>query len=158
MLLTHRNVPMRNDVAHMKVLTPTQFKRIPKSEKEMNNFLVGNERVSYKFFINDYKTKKTFGNKIIAIPKELNREIRKWLRVNQSGYFITNSKREPISPNGITKLLTKIFQTHFGKNISTSMLRHIYLSSKYKEDLLQKQSDSYKMGHSLEQQKDYIKL
>jgi hypothetical protein len=142
----------------MRVLTPKQFSQIPLKEKDANNYLVGNNRVKYTFYINDYKTRKTFGNKVIDIPKELNREIRKYLRYNTSGYFITNSKYEPISANGITKLFTKMFQTHYNKNISTSMLRHIYLSSKYKDDLVEKQKDSHNMGHSLDQQQDYIKV
>ena len=158
LLLTHRYIPMRNDLANMRVLTPKQFSQIPIKEKDANNYLVGNNRVKYTFYINDYKTRKTFGNKVIDIPKELNREIRKYLRYNTSGYFITNSKYEPISANGITKLFTKMFQTHYNKNISTSMLRHIYLSSKYKDDLVEKQKDSHNMGHSLDQQQDYIKV
>jgi len=157
-LLTHRNIPMRNDLANMRVVTPKEFSLIPLKEKESNNYLVGSNRAKYTFHINDYKTKKTFGNKVITIPKHLNREIRKYMRYNTSGYFITNSKYGPITPNGITKMFTKMFQTHFNKNISTSMLRHIYLSSKYKDDLVEKQKDSHNMGHSLDQQQDYIKV
>ena len=157
-LLTYRNIPMRNDVANMKVVSPSEYKKIPQETKEKHNYLVGSNRIPYHFQINEYKTKKAFGKKKIDIPKELNREIRKWLRVNTSGYFITNaSQKEPISANGITKLLTKIFKEHTGKNVSTSMIRHIYLSSKYKGDLNEKEEDAHKMSHSLEQQKDYIK-
>ena len=99
----------------------------------------------------------------IEIPKQVNQEIRKWLSVNTSGYFLTNStpRVEPISANDITKLLTKIFQEHTGKNVNTSMIRHIYLSSKYKGDIevdKVKQKDAHNLCHSLQQQKDYVKL
>ena len=157
LLLTYRHIPMRNDVAFMRVMSPHQLSQLVKSEQEQHNFLVGNARINYKFHINDYKTKRTFGNKVIDIPLPVNREIRRWLKVNQTGYFIVNTHMKPITANGITKLFTKLFKTHFDKNVSTSMLRHIYLSAKYLEDLKEKQADSYNMGHSLDQQKDYIK-
>ena len=160
-LLTYRHIPMRNDVANMKVVSPTEYKAIPENEREKHNYLVGSNRVPYHFQINEYKTKKSFGKKRIEINKELNREVRKWLRVNKTGYFITNaSQTEPITPNGITKLLTKIFKEHTGKNVSTSMIRHIYLSDKYKKDLevnRSKEKDAHNMAHSLKQQMDYIK-
>jgi len=160
-LLTYRNIPMRNDVANMKVVSPTEYKAIPENEREEHNYLVGSNRVPYHFQINEYKTKKSFGKKKIEINKNLNREIRKWLRVNRSGYFITNaSQTQPITPNGITKLITKIFKHHTGKNVSTSMIRHIYLSDKYRKDLevnKKREKDAHNMAHSLKQQMDYVK-
>ena len=157
-LLTYRNIPMRNDLAKMQVITPTQYKNLSADEKEENNFLVGTARIPYHFQINEYKTKKKFGKKKIEIPKTLNREIRKWLRVNKSGFYLTNSKgNQPITANGITKLLNKLFKEHTGKNVSTSMIRHIYLSDKYSKELEEKKKDAHNFGHSLEQQQDYIK-
>ena len=160
-LLTYRNIPMRNDVANMRVVTPLEYKHISPATREEHNYLVGSARVPFHFQINEYKTKKSFGKKKIDIPKVLNREIRKWLRVNKSGYFLTNSSRtEPISANGITKLLTKIFLEHTGKKVSTSLIRHIYLSAKYKDTVKTdkaKEKDAHNFGHSLSQQKDYIK-
>jgi hypothetical protein len=153
---------MRNDVANMRVVTPLEYKHIPAATREEHNYLVGSARVPFHFQINEYKTKKSFGKRKVNIPKPVNREIRKWLRVNTSGYFLTNSTRkEPISPNGITKLLTKIFQEHTGKNVSTSMIRHIYLSDKYKDDIktdAAKEKDAHMMAHSLKMQKDYVKV
>jgi hypothetical protein len=43
----------------------------------------------------------------------------------------------------------------FGKQIGSSMLRHIYLSSKYDIDEMKKDADA--MGHSLGVQKEYMK-
>ena len=37
------------------------------------------------------------------------------------------------------------------------MLRHIYLSSKYGDTLEEMKQDTNAMGHSLNQQRDYIK-
>ena len=44
-----------------------------------------------------------------------------------------------MTANGITKYLQKIFKSNLGKSISTSLLRSIYITSKYKENLNIKQ-------------------
>ena len=44
--------------------------------------------------------------------------------------------------------------------MSTSMIRHIYLSDKYKNEIekqKEKMKDSHAMGHSLAMQMDYVK-
>ena len=41
--------------------------------------------------------------------------------------FLVYYNQKPVKDNGITRILNKIF----GKKIGSSMLRHIYLSSKY---------------------------
>jgi hypothetical protein len=43
----------------------------------------------------------------------------------------------------------------FGKNVGSSMLRHIYLSDKY--NIKEMKEDAEKMGHTVEQQRDYMK-
>jgi hypothetical protein len=55
--------------------------------------------------------------------------------------------------NSITRVLNKIF----GKKVGSSMLRHIFLSDKYGKTLDEQKEDSAAMGHSLNQQRDYIK-
>jgi hypothetical protein len=64
------------------------------------------------------------------------------------------SDGEPIvAVNAITRVLNKVF----GKKVGSSLLRHIYLSSKYGDTLAEMKKDSAAMGHSLEVQKTYIK-
>ena len=156
-LLTYRHLPMRNDFANMRVLTPRAFKKLPTGEQDKNNYLVGTSQSGYKFHINDYKTKKTFGNKVIEIPSGIQKDFRKYLSKITSGYFLSDQSGRPITPNGITKLLNKIFQREFGKNVSSSLIRHIVLSEKYGETLSDMKKDSEIMGHSMAMQKDYIK-
>ena len=38
-----------------------------------------------------------------------------------------------MTANGISKYLNKIFQKHYKKNISTSLLRSIFITSKYND-------------------------
>ena len=44
-------------------------------------------------------------------------------------YLLENSENERMSCNGLTKHLQRIFLTHFGKKISSSSLRHIFISN-----------------------------
>tara|TARA_R110002126_G_scaffold18542_2_gene70848 strand:+ start:3543 stop:4490 length:948 start_codon:yes stop_codon:yes gene_type:complete len=156
-LLTYRYLPLRNDFANMKILSKRSYDSISKKDKEENNYLVGTKATGFKFYINDYKTKKTFGNKVIDIPEKVEKEIKKYVKQNPTEYFLTDTNRNPITPNGITKLLTKIFQNEYNKNVSSSMIRHIILSEKYGETLEEMKKDSEIMGHGMNMQKDYTK-
>ena len=79
------------------------------------------------FQLNVFKNVHRLGVKTIKIESKLQKLIKKWLKFNTSGWFLTlNNGIEPISPNGITKLLNSIFKKYAnGKKISTSLLRHI---------------------------------
>jgi len=54
--------------------------------------------------------------------------------------------------NAITRLLNKVFD----KKVGSSMLRHIFLTDKYKDTLEEMKKDSVAMGHSTSQQRDYV--
>jgi len=62
-----------------------------------------------------------------------------------------------LSSNGISKAFIRLFQEHKGKNISTSMLRHIYLSDKYAPLQEEKKKDAEMMMHSTMMQNGYVK-
>ena len=107
-----------------------------------DNFYKGN-----KFFFNKYKTVKTYGIQILEVPKELKTIIKKWIKINTNDYIIYFSNGNKISCPQITRILNKVF----GKNTSTSMLRHIYLTNVY-EDILQinkMENLANEMGHSV---------
>jgi hypothetical protein len=68
------------------------------------------------------------------VPKPLEKLIDTWKLFNKSDYLLVNNQGNAITQSRITVLLNDIFG---GKNISTSMLRHIYLSDKFKDVNLQ---------------------
>jgi integrase len=118
------------------------------------------------FILNQFKTAKKEGQKIIQIPDELRDNINIYLKFhpfiklilskknNEPVPFLVNFKGQPINQiNGITRILNRVFN----KKISSSMLRHIYLSSKYNSVLEEQKKDSELMSHSLSTQKAYIK-
>ena len=115
-----------------------------------DNFYKGN-----KFFFNKYKTVKTYGIQILDVPKELNNVLKKWIKMNTNDYVIYSSNGNKISCPQITRILNKVF----GKNISTSMLRHIYLTDTYKNipEINKMENLAKDMGHSVTTAMEYIK-
>lgn len=82
--------------------------------------------------IKHYKTSKTHGTRIIPIPKETIEIIKKWYEItNQNKYLLPNlqTPNQKMSQSSLSHLLQRIFKPH---NISTSMLRKIYISEKLK--------------------------
>ncbi len=133
-----------------------QYMKVVKTEKEAKN-----EEFNYyvtsthKFIFNKYKTAKTHGNQIFDVPDDLVRIINMYLsrHPNPKGMFLVTWTGLPLpSANAITRILNRVF----GKNVGATMLRHIYLSSKY--DVKEMDEDSEKMAHSSGLRHEYMKV
>jgi hypothetical protein len=127
----------------------------------VNNYL---DLSSSTFIFRNFKTKKTYLDQVIPVSPELmailkiylkNHPLKKDMKgkfcipllVDLEGDSFNNS-------NEITRILNKIF----GKKIGSSMLRNIYLTSKYSNNLKNLQDDADKMGTSTSTaQNQYIK-
>jgi hypothetical protein len=137
-----------------KALKKDNLEELPKDK----NYLIVLKGVPTEFVFNVYKTSKTYGQQKVAIPDSLKEVIKVYLghlgdKAKSFKLLRTGSSRENMEQaNGITRILNKVF----GKKIGSSMLRHIYLSSKY--DITEMSKDAEDMGHSLEEQKAYIKV
>jgi hypothetical protein len=152
--------PRRNqDYLQMVVVKTTKKTKIDEFPKD-KNYLVLSKGKPVEFIFNKYKTSKTYGTQKVAIPAQLSEIIKRYLKVHSSvlrdktttSYpFLVSGGEEITADNSITRILNKIF----GKNVGSSMLRHIYLSSKY--DINSMKSDAEAMAHSVLQQKDYLK-
>jgi hypothetical protein len=110
---------------------------------------------SGRLFFNKYKTAKTYGLQTLDVPREIDSIIKKWIKINPTDYLLHSSNNNKLSSPQITRMLNKIF----GKNVSTDMLRHIYLSEVYKDvpalkDMEQLSKD---MAHGLNTALTYIK-
>ena len=74
------------------------------------------------------------------------------------GVLFTTSTGNQLSRNALSQLLIKTTKKYMGKSISTTMLRKIYLSSKYGDVKKEMEKDAKVMGHSKEvAQNIYIK-
>ena len=109
-----------------------------------------------QFIFNNFKTKKAFGQQIIDIPDECYNLLKKYLKYKKGNtdFLLVKFNGDQLkSDNAITRRLNNVF----GKNVSSSMLRHIYLSDKYNGVKEEMKKDSKMMAHSTSQQADYIK-
>tara|TARA_R110000765_G_scaffold157089_2_gene260196 strand:+ start:894 stop:1838 length:945 start_codon:yes stop_codon:yes gene_type:complete len=146
--------PVRLDYSNMLLITETDYKKL--KEKD-NNYLVLVSRNKKYFSLGSYKTEDKYGVHIIEIPSIINSVINKFLQHNDSGYFLTNTQRNVLSDNGLTKLLNKVFAAT-GKKISSTMIRHVYLSEKYDARNGEMEKDAAAMLHSVgTQQGTYVK-
>ena len=108
-----------------------------------------------KFYFNVYKTAKTYGLQVIDVPKDLNIILKKWIKINTNDYMLYSTNGNKLTSPQITRILNKVF----GKNISSSLLRHIYLTNVYKDlpPLNQMQQLATNMSHSISTAMEYIK-
>lgn len=114
-----------------------------------------------QFIFNVYKTSRKDGPVILNIPNELMEILKLYIKHHPMKLqmkianvpFLMYFNGNTLKDNSITRILNKIFD----KKIGSSMLRHIYLSSKYGNVLDEQKKDSILMSHSLGTQKDYIK-
>lgn len=109
-----------------------------------------------QFVFNVFKTKQSKGQQRIDIVKPLYAIIKKWLSIVPDGvdYLLFDNKMHSLKPSQITHRLNAVF----GKSISTSMLRHIYLNSKFANVNLQDLTNTAEaMGNSPLQALEYVK-
>jgi len=140
-----RNQDYLNMVVY-KALKKDNVDELPKDK----NYLIVVKGVPTSFIFNVYKTAKTYGKQTIPIPDTLKDTLTTYIK--RMGHKDKEHKLLPMEQdNAITRLLNKVF----GKKIGSSMLRHIYLSSKY--DINEMTNDATQMGHSLDEQKAYMK-
>ena len=110
-----------------------------------------------KLVFNNYKTKKTYGKQIIDVSKnkQLLKDFRMYMkhrRPNAEDFLLVRWKGMKFNTiNDVTRELNSIF----GKNISASMLRNIYVKDKYGEIKQGMIEDSEKMGHSVKTQQTH---
>lgn len=109
------------------------------------------------FTFNKYKTArfKQFGEQTVKLPKELLKIIKKWIKLNPTDYLLFDSQKNKLTPTKLTQRLNRIL----GKKASINILRHSFLSDKYKNlpSLIELEKESKEMGHSLKEHLEYIK-
>jgi hypothetical protein len=63
-----------------------------------------------------------------------------------------------LTSNELTKIFGAVSTREISKRLGSSLLRHIYLSSKYGDEVEEKENDADLMMHSLAMQDGYIKI
>jgi hypothetical protein len=153
--------PRRNqDYLAMTVARLPKSKSVDTLAKDKNWLIVDSTKTPRQFIYNVYKTAKTYGQQQINIPTGLADLLKLYLKhhptlhaasVKEAPFLVEASGAPLTAGNAITRVLNRAL----GKKIGCSMLRHIYLSGKY--DIQEMRADADSMGHSLSQQKQYLK-
>jgi hypothetical protein len=101
-----------------------------------------------KMYFNRYKTSKTYNQQTADVPEKLTKIIKLYLKFKpkDSNWFLINNKGKNIDTS---VSMTRRLQNIFGRKISSSMLRKIYLTDKYSDSVKGLKEDASKMGTSV---------
>ena len=161
----YKNIPLRNDVSYMEAIKPSDLKKLSKEEQKEKNWLLM-EKNKLSIILNNYKSDKTYGQKIIPIEdKDLKRLLNYYIKViGGKGVLFKSSTGTALSPNALTQFFLKNTKKYLGKSVSTTLMRKAVASHHFGEGTefakLKKQQEdlAFKMGHSTEtMNKVYIK-
>lgn len=145
--------PVRIDYWHCRL-----YEEGEEEKEEGNNIRRGE---NYILTLKHYKTDKKYGTLVLQLPKELEEEIKMSEKKGRRSYlFETQEGREYKNKKQFVEWATRKLRKITGnKNITLTMLRHIYIS---RRDLkLESKSGSEqreissKMCHSISQQRKY---
>lgn len=133
-----------------RIMDYTEFK-VRNINPETDNYMKGNS-----FVFNAYKTRKSYGQQVVKIPALLNSIIRRWASMTTSDYLLFS----PYSKNKLQQAqLTLRLNRILGRNASVNILRHSFLTEKYKNmpALKELEETAQAMGHSLQEAMQYRK-
>jgi len=145
----YARMPMRNDVSEMEAIQKRAYNKLSEEEKKSKNYLVL-EKNGMFFVLNKYKTVKKYEELDLPIEdKSLKKIIRFYLKHNGMGVLFKTSTGKSITRTELSKLLIKFSKKYMDKSISTTLLRKIYLSSKYGDMKKEMEADSKVLGHDV---------
>lgn len=135
--------PRRSEMIHIKMKDV---------DKEKDNYI---DLSTNEIVYNQFKTMKKYGQQRVKFPPAFKAIVKKYLAKMSGQTYLLERQGIPFLATELTREMYKIF----GKNISTSMLRHIYLSSVYQDvpTIKEMQERATDMGHSISEALQYVK-
>lgn len=139
------NYPLRNDLQEILLSNHKTDLKNP------NNILYVPKSGEAILSLKEYKTRHAKGAEDIVIKfgTDVSNDIRNLIKhdINRK-YLFTNNEGGALSSSSFTHRLNRIFNNKFGIPMSSTIIRKIYLSSKYKDTLDEMAKDAVIMGHS----------
>jgi len=147
-------LPTRNDLADSKIVysTPSKFKEL---NDEYNYIVLEKRNKKIKYILNNYKTAKSYGQKVIPLNDELYNTMVAYKNAvdkyngGQSWAFLNNNATEKLSRNRLG-VVYKNLGDHIGKKLGTTLNRHLAVSRVVPLDKMKELSN--KMGHDISEQ------
>lgn len=140
--------PIRNDLQEIFI---TNYKT--DTNKPVNTIWIPIGKKNAIIYLKEYKTSKTNGDVILNLDDDITKDIRKLIKDGRL-YLFQNGKGEPLSSSLFTHRLNKLFMKEFGVPISSTILRKIYLTNKYKDVIGEMAKDAKIMGHNIDTQRE----
>jgi len=151
-LVSGKHIPIRRSLDWTEMVYKDE-------DKEKDNYLERGKK-NYKFYFNVYKTQKFLNDQEVVIPPALKKILSDWIKLlervyPENKYLLVDSKSGKLSPTKMTQRLNGVF----GKKASINILRHSFITEKYKNmpSLENLQEEATAMGHSLKEHLEYIK-
>lgn len=144
----HVRLPMRNDLSEMEAITKRAYNKLSLENKKAKNYLVV-EKGKMFMVLNKFKTSSKYEELRFDVPKDLERLLRSYLKINGMGVLFKSSTGKALSRNQLSQLLIKYSKRYIGKSISTTILRKIILSDKFGELKKEQEKMASITGHSV---------
>lgn len=148
--LIHSILPLRNDLAITKIYNQQDK---PKTfDNQINYLIIGGDKP--QLILNRYKTVKTYGQKILDLPKAINDELENFYdeltTFSPDHWFITRSGEDaPLSQQTFISRFQSVFP---GRKVGTTMVRQSAVSELYKvspEQYIKEQQLASVMAHNM---------
>ena len=123
--------------------------KLSEIDKEKDNYI---DKKTFVF--NKYKTSKFTGKEQIDLNPKLKYILDKWKKHNPHEYLLVGTNNKKLTSSQLQQRLNTIL----GRQASVNILRHSFLSDKYKDiDIRDMEKTATAMGHSKEQAMLYAK-
>ena len=148
--------PRRLDYCDITYILLKDFKALSNEDKMNNNyFIITKSKINKSmFWFGKLNTKSLDNSVVLGVSIIMGKNIEKLIILlrtyNKSSNLLLNLKMKKMSKSSFSKLIQSIFIEYFNKKVGASLLRKIYISNFYKDDIaLKVQKElSQKMNHS----------
>jgi hypothetical protein len=144
-LIFHKAIPVRNDLVRTKIIYDGETHDDPEY-----NYILINEKA---FVMNNYKTKKQYGQKRLSLPPIITDAFETYLPVlkhfSPNGYFYAKMNGEQQTSVQFTKLFNSIWESD-GLKVGSTQIRRSVITELYDVEHEQKKQElANKMCHSV---------
>ena len=152
--------PRRLEYGNMEIITQKEYNALGNLEKNNKNYLITTTSRNTKYFSFGNTKVKTKEPHIKKLSTELNQVLNLYLKIHSHKSLLLNTREKPATSGILGQDLTRIFSQYLNKPISSTALRHMYLSEILKDNmpLIERTKLAEDMNHSLDVQEGvYLK-
>jgi len=166
MFLIHTEVPLRNELARIRVLREAQYEKT--ADKTENYLLIRSvndrPRSEMKFIMNNGKTTAKYGPRTIVLDSSLVNEITEYLKsidmwkrkYTEPSYLFSWATGKPLTRNDVSHMLAKFSSKHIGHSVSTTLMAKMFnnipedINKATPEEIQAVQQQALARGHSVQ--------